>query len=361
MKLRNFGLDIFRALAILLVIFNHSINYFNLFPHSSLYGEISGIYGVELFFVLSGYLIGQIILRDTVPKIKHNGIKVFYAKRWLRTLPLYYLILIILIVLNTFIFKTKTFPFLHFFFLQNFSSNSLHFLGVSWSLAIEEWFYLLLPLGFLFIKGWAFKPKNQLMFLLLSIFFIILMRFIFVSFTHTTYDEIRKFIPLRFDSLLIGVVFAWIKFNKQKLFKELQKPSRVAVILTILALSVYTHYLYALHFKLDTSRMVKILSLPYMSILLASLLPVFEAGTFINVVLARYKILYSFFTKTSILSYSIYLVHVDLFETTRNIFKHILPFSYVLLSIALLSTYLVALFLFTYIERPIMKFREQIT
>lgn len=361
MKLRNFGLDIIRALAILLVLFNHSINYFNIFSLSTFIANLSGIYGVELFFVLSGYLIGQIVLQDTIPHIKHHSIKNFYIRRWLRTLPLYYCILIFLILFDTLIFKTKTFPFLHFFFLQNFSDKSLNFLGVSWSLAIEEWFYLLLPLSFLFLKDWAFSPKNQLKFLLISIFSIIVMRLIFISLVPITYDDLRKFIPFRFDSLLIGVLFAWIKFHGRKVYQELQRPSRVIIILVLLALSIYTQYIYTTHFKVDTSRLIKTLSLPSTSLLLASLLPIFEASTFINIFLARSKLLYVFFTQLSIISYSVYLTHVELFEATRSVFKHILPFPYVLLAIALILTYSVSLFLFTYLEKPIMKLREQMT
>src|SRR5438270_12152467 len=98
MKQRNFGLDIVRAAAILLVLFCHSVNYFASFPLSQPIGDLCGIYGVEIFFVLSGFLIGQIYFRDVLPNISKHSIKTFYMRRWMRTLPLYYLLLVIFII-----------------------------------------------------------------------------------------------------------------------------------------------------------------------------------------------------------------------------------------------------------------------
>lgn len=78
MKNRNFGLDVIRASAIILVLIAH-IRYF--FVHS--YSDdnafiVSGFLGVELFFVLSGFLIGQIVLKDFEYKISLKKIKNFY-------------------------------------------------------------------------------------------------------------------------------------------------------------------------------------------------------------------------------------------------------------------------------------------
>src|ERR1700683_4648133 len=76
---RNFGLDVMRATAILLVVFAHY------FASTPLQG--GGLLGVEIFFVLSGFLIGDILIRS----LQHDGatpatLKTFWMKRWFRTL-----------------------------------------------------------------------------------------------------------------------------------------------------------------------------------------------------------------------------------------------------------------------------------
>lgn len=83
-KQRNFGLDLIRAISIALVIIDHRFD---------IMFEI-GTVGVQIFFILSGFLIGQILLKDF--KNGSNGATIlkFWKRRWFRTIPLYYLVLI---------------------------------------------------------------------------------------------------------------------------------------------------------------------------------------------------------------------------------------------------------------------------
>ena len=139
---RNFGLDIVRSTAILLVLASHSL--FFLFPF---YGRqlvevfgVFGSYGVEIFFVLSGFLIGQLVIKEVLSPPGLRGLGHFWVRRWFRTLPPYYLVLAI---------RTLTghpFHWRFLVFLQNFDAKVLSSFPVSWSLSIEEWFYLLTPL-----------------------------------------------------------------------------------------------------------------------------------------------------------------------------------------------------------------------
>jgi peptidoglycan/LPS O-acetylase OafA/YrhL len=93
---RNFGLDIIRSLAIMMVLICH---FMLLNKNSSVFIKkvsfLFGIYGVELFFVLSGFLIGKILINLFYKDNYISHIKMFYLRRWFRTLPLYYLALII--------------------------------------------------------------------------------------------------------------------------------------------------------------------------------------------------------------------------------------------------------------------------
>jgi len=90
-----YGLDVFRAVAILIVLYAHgkllSGDAFSFIPDFPL------VDGVELFFVLSGFLIGTILI-STIEKEQRFDVKSlfnFWKRRWFRTLPTYYFILII--------------------------------------------------------------------------------------------------------------------------------------------------------------------------------------------------------------------------------------------------------------------------
>ena len=88
---RNYGLDLIRSLAICLV----------LFAHFTTKAPACGVLGVELFFVLSGFLIGGILyqtLRNQDP-IHFRDIWLFWKRRWMRTLPNYYLFLAVAIAM----------------------------------------------------------------------------------------------------------------------------------------------------------------------------------------------------------------------------------------------------------------------
>ena len=82
---RNFGLDLCRAIAIIMVIISHIRGYFSRYFYVDFLG-INGFFAVELFFVLSGFLIGKIIIKDLVVS-ENKDLKKFYLRRWFRTLP----------------------------------------------------------------------------------------------------------------------------------------------------------------------------------------------------------------------------------------------------------------------------------
>src|SRR5260370_30220392 len=107
--------------------------------------------GVDLFFVLSGFLIGGILMDS---KDSPTYYRTFYLRRIHRIFPLYYLMIGLFVVgnlllPNAFLFASPipAWPFL--FFLQNIGFGFTHAharAAVPWSLAVEEQFYLLLPL-----------------------------------------------------------------------------------------------------------------------------------------------------------------------------------------------------------------------
>ena len=140
-------------LAVLLVLVHNTNKYPSL--HLGLISD-NGWMGVDLFFVLSGFLITRILL-DT--KQSECYFRNFYARRCLRIWPLYYSVLLFMFVIVPFlrpseahaVFEARSSPWWAFpVFLQNFlvsiPAMATGPLGVTWSLAVEEQFYLFWPL-----------------------------------------------------------------------------------------------------------------------------------------------------------------------------------------------------------------------
>lgn len=141
--LRVWGLDLLRAVAILLVLLLHS-NEFVVLGDTAAHFFYFGWAGVDLFFVLSGFLIGSQAYRNT-QVVEWGFVKRFWVRRWWRTIPLYLCVLFVYVVIKPlagYPFQEKIWPF--FIFLQNFFSPK-DFVQ-SWSLCIEEQFYFFLPL-----------------------------------------------------------------------------------------------------------------------------------------------------------------------------------------------------------------------
>ncbi|WP_439329408.1 acyltransferase family protein, partial [Corallococcus sicarius] len=144
---RRDGLDVLRAVAILSVLAFHApANAREALPSWVRLGFSQGWVGVDLFFVLSGYLIGRQVFGPEEPGGFGANLRAFWTKRWMRTLPLYFIVLAAY-ALKPWMFGT---PFVgggwHYaLFLQNFTD--LRDFEQSWSLCVEEHFYLLLPLA----------------------------------------------------------------------------------------------------------------------------------------------------------------------------------------------------------------------
>jgi peptidoglycan/LPS O-acetylase OafA/YrhL len=162
---RVYGLDILRALAIIIVVLSHGGK---LLPvRIALFQEKFLVDGVFLFFVLSGFLIGGILIK--VLESKKATIKnlfSFWIRRWFRTIPNYFLILIILIIIGFTVYGGigGANPLKYFLFLQNFNYPHPQFFSEAWTLSVEEWFYITIPI-LLFILVGIFKisPKRAIL------------------------------------------------------------------------------------------------------------------------------------------------------------------------------------------------------
>ena len=212
-------IDGLRALAVIGVIFYHS----ELLP--------GGFLGVDIFFVISGYLITSIIYKEYLKEKKFSFTN-FYQKRIRRLLPaLFFVILISSIVAYNFLlpsfFKEYVYSIIFSFF---FSSNIyFHYEGQSyganilsikpflhtWSLAIEEQFYLIFPLFFIIIAKFYFKNISLIIILvaLISIIFSIS-----IGNSHPSFNFYM--LPSRAWELLAGSVLAILHAKKRGIYKK---------------------------------------------------------------------------------------------------------------------------------------------
>lgn len=347
-KKRNLGLDIVRTIAILLVLIEHSHIYFIL-------GNQPGVWGVEVFFVLSGYLIGQIVIRTFSEGITYPKIKEFWIRRWFRTLPMYYLVLL---VLDLFLDKEGGFHWEYYIFIQNFT-DSFTFFPVSWSLTIEEWFYLLLPL--LLLLAVPGKPsKKRMTFLLGGVVLLMTgLRFLYVWQFDPTFDlGVRKFIPLRLDALMIGVLLAQVKLNHPGVHKRLSKLPVFLVSLVGMAAVAFFFYQHSLdRSAMDNSFLGRVFIFPAMSICFALAFPFLEMNPGINGLKDRNP-LRVVITQISLMTYTLYLIHYEIFSRLVESPQYTVAW---LLEVALsfAITFVVSAILYRLIEKPATDLRDR--
>ncbi|MDB5267371.1 MAG: acyltransferase [Hymenobacter sp.] len=150
------GLDHLRALAIGLVLLFH----YSIFPHPEWVATVGqfGWTGVDLFFVLSGYLIAAQLFREQAQRGRLS-LATYFIKRTFRILPAYWAVVALYFGMPAFREREALPPLWKFLtFTQNFGLD-LQVGGTfshAWSLCVEEQFYLLLPLGLL-----ALAPRRS--------------------------------------------------------------------------------------------------------------------------------------------------------------------------------------------------------
>lgn len=358
MKVRFFGLDIIRSVAIIMVLVAHGRHFFTPYVSEKIHGfYIFSLFGVNLFFVLSGFLIGQIVIRDVLPG-SFGSLRTFYIRRWFRTLPLYFLILIILVLRDNF-GTFGSWHIYHFIFLQNFITSEILFFDVAWTLSIEEWFYILSPLLFLLFLPGKYKREDIIKITLIGIMVILAIRVVLVYLYNPKLDPaIIKFIPLRFDALLIGVLLACVKIHYNAIYLVLSKKHIFIISnIVLIFITIYCMYL-IINNLMQESIFMKTFNLLFTSILMALNIPFMENNSFIKDTLGGNKYLFPLFTKISIYSYSIYLIH-------NEILKFFMKYSFDIktaifyLMLALAVIYSVSGLLYRYYEKPIMDLREK--
>ena len=319
------SMNLFRGFAGYGVAICHYIYFF----HDIELFQTYSYFFVEFFFILSGFVLcPQIIKVFNNP----NLIKIFYYRRWLRTLPAYLLALVIFsIMFKKFDFDTLKFLFL----LQNIKNNfvSENYMFIAWSLSIEEYFYLLFPIFIILFK----KKLDITQIIILFIIFILLIKLSSLFAYVSNFQDYRTNTLLRLDSIALGVLIRIYihKINKKQNF-----------ILMI------TSFLFLLYFFPNIKNFdirnyfILLLSIQFFS---ASMLVLFFHY---ERILKDFKEIGKLISKQT---YSIYLFHMIFLYLLKNYETN----GYLKFSIYFGLIFLSSILIYNYFEKPINKVRPE--
>jgi peptidoglycan/LPS O-acetylase OafA/YrhL len=297
---RNRNLDLIRAAAILMILVYHGVQMSPIaFPRLILITNF-GQYGVDLFFVLSGWLIGGLYWRERRLFGDVSLLK-FWVRRWMRTVPPY-LAGLGLAWLAVYIVRSQQFDWAYMFFLQNYHEKIPFFL-VSWSLCVEEHFYLLVPLMFAL---WRESESSRPYILVLGLAVIAPAAFRSLEYARLG-DEFgyrTTATHLHMEGLILGFLLSYAAVYRRDVFARLQASAPWLAAISMLVLI-------SLEFSGPRLRYVfwyTAISV-FFSAVLVGLVTRREIGTAVNRVTAP----------IAIASYSVYLTHALAIHVARNI------------------------------------------
>ena len=355
---RVHGLDTLRALAIMLVFANHYMYFVSHEPTFGWFSEI-GWAGVDLFFALSGYLIGN----QVFAAVRGPGLSLpnFYARRLLRTVPAY------LAVLALYAFwplwagdQPHASWWRYLTFTLNIDLKPGTLFSHSWSLCVEEQFYLLLPPIVLAIAAIAMKGRRAA----LAMGWLALASAVAAGMwlrngwwlpsmdqgehgSRSYYTLIYYSTPSRFDELLAGVALAMVRNFHPSLWQRLTKHGNsmlaAGMALTALVFWLLVEY----HFSWAMSVFgYPLLAVAFAALLLAAL----SEGS----LLQRTRI--PGMGAIAIWSYSIYLTHKQLCILLAEYWPPTEPLS---IAVMIGASIFVGWLLYSAVETPFMMLRDR--
>jgi peptidoglycan/LPS O-acetylase OafA/YrhL len=344
---RNKNLDFLRGMAILLVMAGHFLpGYFS--THI-------GWSGVDLFFVLSGFFVSGILFRE----FKKNGsIKPmrFLLRRGLKIWPLFYAsILIQLCYLYFNNIHYEAWRILNeVFFIQNYFPG---FIGVTWSLGVEEQFYILVAICFTLLFNYMQNGKNVIAICIVVFLTCLLLRFISYN-PHAGYNPFKVFYPLhlRADSLCGGILISWFyHFKKEELQRWVNKNRGVIIIAAILFLSPLAIF----SFKSGVIHTVgfSLVYLGYGFVVLLALFPRMEVPA------TYFRILLNIVAWVGFYSYAIYLFHIFIGYGVVNNFRRLTGISGFVpleLLIFIAGNIIFGWLISKLIEQPVLRWRDRV-
>jgi peptidoglycan/LPS O-acetylase OafA/YrhL len=210
---RSVSLDALRGIAALAVAVPH----FFLFRESG--GDITefiSILAVEVFFVLSGFVLA--------PQLRHcwdvggRDVLVFYCRRWVRTLPPYFIILTCMAIVTGYLWSRDFFEYA--FFVRNLTSikERGEFFLPAWSLAVEESFYLIFPIYILAAKRLGATLPAAAIGFIAGCFAI---KTLIAVLAPELLVDARRIVVFRVDAICFGVVLHGLMRHRQQIASPL--------------------------------------------------------------------------------------------------------------------------------------------
>ncbi len=217
MKVRYRSMDTLRSVAILIVVLAHSVLSYGA-PSFLAPLQLGGV-GVDLFFVLSGWLLGSQLFKEAL-NTSTIDVKKFWVRRWFRTLPAYFAVLSASVIQRYLTKENVDFPLEYFFFIQNYDFP-LEFFSVSWSLCVEEQFYLVIAPLLLFLS------KLSRFVSLAALCVILIVPSVFRVLGWFEYSEETH---VRMDGCIAGVIIAQIRYCFQGVWDRFAVISRACFL-----------------------------------------------------------------------------------------------------------------------------------
>ena len=331
------SIDIFRGIAIISVVIFH-------FNHYLPFGYL----GVDLFFVISGLLVGGILTRQNKTKGRINYLK-FFIQRAGKIWPSYYIfifigsILAILFYSNT-EFENQIIPVWdlkrYLFFYQNYTGFPTHWsFDHVWSICVEEHFYLILPLMFIFVRKF-FNNKTVWLFVLTAGTIILGVFFKYISLKYTNSHDTYSGTHNRIDALAWGVLLNLLLVYYSYKIKQI----KYSYIISIIGLLLFSSLIY---FYINTDSII------YQKVLFQSFVPF----SFFLIILGVYYVDFSKLLVIRLIayySYNWYLWHPVFSIYITDKFGN----SFFSLSLYMFVTFIVAMFFTIIIEEPMLKYRS---
>lgn len=358
---RIYGFDIIRTTAIISVLFGHGAMIIPGKPNSFYTQAYEFLDGVFVFFILSGFLIGQLLIYILENREVNKATLInFWKKRLLRTVPAYYFILLVLIILSLLTIKGfgSIQTLFYFLFIQNFCTSHPFFFAEAWTLSIEVWFYILVPLTIFILRGYGkLSIKKSIIY---TVILFVLIGFLARWYRYLTLPYIdgavvdqmfRKQVITRIDSVTFGIIGAYVFRFHANIWQKWRYVSLVIGILIFL----YTKYPLLDHGYFF--RGVLFFSLQSLSFLL--ILPYFST------IKTGKGIIYTIITTLSYVSFSIYLINLNLVQTfvLNNIpFEKLFGESYLIIKYVLyiLISVIGGIYMYKKVELPFMNLRKKI-
>ena len=321
-------------------------------------GAQAGWVGVDLFFVLSGYLIANQIFLSFINR-ELFSLKKFYFRRFIRTLPNYLFILGLYFTVPYFSEQPLTTPLWKFLtFTQNFGLSFSAF-SHAWSLCIEEQFYFFLPIAALLIRYKADTRTGWLLVSFILVAGIVLRGALWLMYIqhaeenqmHIYMTKIYYFSFCRLDGLVLGVSIAMLRNFHQKIWAYITKKGNWFMVLGLIG-CYFTFYHLPNHIGfMQTTFDYLLRSISFASLTLAALSS--------NTLLHRTKIPGTM--NLSVWSYAIYLTHKQIIHMTQLMLPHfsLANSSTVSLMFEIVFSLIGGWLLYTCVESQFLKMRDK--